>query len=414
MHYSSSVASVGSTASRCRAGPHERVGVTAKRQKECAFSTTEDHLPWRGMGLHIDAGTPVTGMYRVHPVSCGKNKARPVTHCQTASETVRSYGSSIQRDIFWTAVHETSTVVTQDQRVFPEGQPLSHDQGHAAMISRLGNVEETLVPVPGSHAGSFMSSQDASDRCLSHGLGSNPRGTLESSSVEGPASLMAHQPSGDVGCISCSQEFPSRSQGPPCACPLRQHIGGVLHKSPGGFAVTSTLQTGMPNPPVLPREVVVSSSSLYPWGRRYRSRHPAETGAEARGIEAPPQGGGADMEALVDMFASRETSHCPLWFSLTHPAPLGPDVMVQTWPRLFLYAFSPIVLLPGVLERVCRDRVLLLLIAPWWPGRVWFPDLISLLDRPPMELPVRMDLLSQAGSSIFHPNQNCGNYGLGL
>ncbi len=30
---------------------------------------------------------------------------------------------------------------------------------------------------------------------LSHGLGSDPRGTLESRSVEGPASLMAHQPS---------------------------------------------------------------------------------------------------------------------------------------------------------------------------------------------------------------------------
>ncbi len=50
---SSSVSSVGSTASRCRAGPHERVGVTAKHQKECAFSTTEDHLPWHGMGLAL-------------------------------------------------------------------------------------------------------------------------------------------------------------------------------------------------------------------------------------------------------------------------------------------------------------------------------------------------------------------------
>ncbi len=53
--------------------------------------------------------------------------------------------------------------------VLPEGQPLSHDQGHAAMLSCLGNVEETLVLVPGSHVGSFMSSQDANDRCLSHG-----------------------------------------------------------------------------------------------------------------------------------------------------------------------------------------------------------------------------------------------------
>ncbi len=83
-------------------------------------------------------------------------------------------------------------MVAQDQRVFPEVQPLLHDQGHAAMLSSLGNVEETLVPVPGSSVGSFMLSQDANDRCLSHGLGSDLRGTLESGSVEGPASLMAH------------------------------------------------------------------------------------------------------------------------------------------------------------------------------------------------------------------------------
>ncbi len=105
----------------------------------------------------------------------------------------------------------------------------------------------------------------------------------------------------------------------------------------------------------------------------------------------------------MDMFVSRETSHCPLWFSLTHPAPLAMDAMAQTWPRLHLYAFPPIALLPGVLERVRRDRVLLLLIAPRWPGRVWFPDLISLLDGPPLVLPVKKDLLSQAGGSIFHP-----------
>ncbi len=167
--------------------------------------------------------------------------------------------------------------------------------------------------------------QDANDRCLSHGLGSDSRGTLESRSVEGPASLMAHQPSGYVGCISCSQECPSRSQGPPCACPLRQHVGGLLLKSPGGFAVTSTLQTGEPNPPVVPKEVV-SLSSLHPRGPQYRSRHPPIfLQAEARGMEAPPRGGGADMEARVDLFMSREMSHCPLWFSLTHPAPPRPD-----------------------------------------------------------------------------------------
>ncbi len=131
--------------------------------------------------------------------------ARPVTYCQTVSETVRSYGSNIQGDTFWTVAHETPAVVAQDQRVFPEGQSLSHYQGHAAMPSCLGNEEETLIPVPRSRVGSFMSSQDAKDRCLPHGLKSDLRGMLESRSVEEPSSLMAHKPSGDVGCISCSQ-----------------------------------------------------------------------------------------------------------------------------------------------------------------------------------------------------------------
>ncbi|KAI2642984.1 enzymatic polyprotein [Labeo rohita] len=58
-------------------------------------------------------------------------------------------------------------------------------------------------------------------------------------------------------------------------------------------------------------------------------------------------------------------------------APLGLDAMVQTWPRLRLYSFPPIALLPGVLETVRRDGVSLLLVAPVWPARAWFSDLHS-------------------------------------
>ncbi|KAI2662289.1 ORF V: Enzymatic polyprotein [Labeo rohita] len=65
----------------------------------------------------------------------------------------------------------------------------------------------------------------------------------------------------------------------------------------------------------------------------------------------------------------------------------GLDAMVQTWPGLRLYAFPPIVLLPGALERVCRDRVRLLLEAPYWPGRISFSDMVSLLDGSPWEIP---------------------------
>lgn len=41
--------------------------------------------------------------------------------------------------------------------------------------------------------------------------------------------------------------------------------------------------------------------------------------------------------------------------------------------------------------------------SPFWPGRVWFSDLLSLLDSSPLEIPPRRDLLSQVCGSIFHP-----------
>jgi len=62
------------------------------------------------LGLNVDAGPPVTGTQRVHPFGYEKNKARPVTHCQTVSDAFVSDGSSVQRDTFWTVVHETPAV----------------------------------------------------------------------------------------------------------------------------------------------------------------------------------------------------------------------------------------------------------------------------------------------------------------
>ncbi len=208
-----------------------------------------------------------------------------------------------------------------------------------------------MVPVPGSHAGSFVSSQNANNRCLSHGLGSDPRGTLESRSVEGPA--------------------------------FSWHINRLEM-----LAVFLSLKNFLAD--LRGHHVLVPEVVELIW---------REFG-----------------QAQMDLLASRETSYCPLWFSLTHPAPLGEDVRVQTWPMLRLYAFPPIALLPGVLEGVRRgrDRVLLLLIAPRWSGRVWFPDLISLLDGPPLELPIRRSICPKQGTRYFTPIQNCGNCGLGL
>ncbi len=70
---------------------------------------------------------------RINPHVSQESKRRPVTHCQAVSKTAGSDVSCVQRYTFWPAVHETPTVVAQDQGVLPEGKPTSHDQGLRAL-----------------------------------------------------------------------------------------------------------------------------------------------------------------------------------------------------------------------------------------------------------------------------------------
>ncbi len=146
---SRSIRAGGGSTSRCCSRSHESVGVKTERQEECAFSITENHLSWCGVGFDQDAGTYVPCSDRVDPHGRQESERRPVTHCQAVSETARSDGSCVQRDTYWPAVHETPLVLAQDQ-VLPEGKLASHDQGHAAVPMGLRHVEEALVLVYGS------------------------------------------------------------------------------------------------------------------------------------------------------------------------------------------------------------------------------------------------------------------------
>ncbi len=108
-------------------------------------------------------------------------------------------------------------------------------------------------------------------------------------------------------------------------------------------------------------------------------------------------------KAEVDLFASQESSQCPLWFSLSFPTTLGIDAFAHPLPNVSLYAFPPIKLIPAVLCRVKVSGARLLLIAPFWPSQTWFSELTPLLYRSPWEIPIRRDLLSQLQGKIWHP-----------
>ncbi|KAI2651034.1 ORF V: Enzymatic polyprotein [Labeo rohita] len=75
-------------------------------------------------------------------------------------------------------------------------------------------------------------------------------------------------------------------------------------------------------------------------------------------------------EAQIDLFASPESSHCQLFYSLSE-SPLGRDALAHSWPLGPKYAFPPVSLLAQTLCKIREDEEQVLLVVPYWPTRTW-------------------------------------------
>ena len=101
--------------------------------------------------------------------------------------------------------------------------------------------------------------------------------------------------------------------------------------------------------------------------------------------------------AVIDLFATSLTARLPVYFSpASDPRAAGTDALLQPWDDLQAYAFPPIAIIRRVLLKLRSSKNCeLTLIAPFWPQRDWFPDLLELLSDVPITLSGRKDLLRQ-------------------
>ena len=107
---------------------------------------------------------------------------------------------------------------------------------------------------------------------------------------------------------------------------------------------------------------------------------------------------------VIDLFATSLSHRCSIYFApMSDPMAAGTDAMLQSWDNLQAYAFPPFAMIRQVLNKAMTSHNLTMtLIAPFWPAREWFPDLLSLLLEPPIPLPERWDLLRQPHVRKFH------------
>ena len=96
-----------------------------------------------------------------------------------------------------------------------------------------------------------------------------------------------------------------------------------------------------------------------------------------------------------DLFATSANCQCSVYFSpFRDPMAAGTDAFLQSWDGLQAYAFPPWSVIPRVIAKLRMSQgTELTLVAPYWPQRAWFPDLLHLLLAPPVALPLRQNLL---------------------
>ena len=106
----------------------------------------------------------------------------------------------------------------------------------------------------------------------------------------------------------------------------------------------------------------------------------------------------------IDLFATCLNTKLPLYCSrVPDPQVVFEDVFRHPWDDLDLYAFPPFPLVGRVIARVRESsRVAMTLVAPLWPEKEWFADLLLLLTQPPLALPWWDSLLRQPHCNLFH------------
>ena len=105
----------------------------------------------------------------------------------------------------------------------------------------------------------------------------------------------------------------------------------------------------------------------------------------------------------IDLFATCLNAKLPLYCSLVpDPQAVFEDAFRHPWDDLDLYSFPPFPLIGRVVARVRESSlVAMTLVAPLWPEKEWFADLL-LLTQPPPTLPWWDSLLRQPHCNLFH------------
>ncbi len=389
------------------------VGASGQLGKEQALPCAENLFSWCGVRLGEYVGPPHG---RARPVSAELPEFLRRQDCgptETVSEAPGAYGIRSRGHAARIASYETTsalvTLPSPEVGMAPRCTSGEHHTGVSPLLQPLDR------PCLSTGRGALRTSVSACcrhDRCLQHGLGRYMQRAGSLGALDGASTALAHQLPRAAGSASSLAAVSATAVRQACVGPYGQHCGCVVYQPDGGYTITPHVTARPPSPPLESHAAQIAARCPHSGGAQSCGRRALTTAHFPRRMATPSRDDPADLESIRrssgDLFASRESSHCQWFFSLTEGS-LGTDALAHSWPRaLCKYAFPPVSLLAQTLCKVREDEEQVLLVAPFWPTRTWFSRTHSPRDSPSLAHSLRKDFLSQGLGTIGTRVQTCG------
>ena len=241
-------------------------------------------------------------------------------------------------------------------------------------------------------------------RCVTVGMGSSPPRSISVGNMVGTGELVTHQSPRDESSVPSHKVVRRHCHQPSSDSDVRQFDGRNLCQQEGGHSLRLPLlvdraTSPMDRVPQCPSGSKVPARAIQCPGRRNQvlgaewSLHPQVARKLIRTWGSP----------LLDLFATHLNAKLPLYCSLIpDPQAAFEDAFRHPWNDLDTHEFPPFHLVERVVARVRETpNLLMTLVAPLWPEKPWFADLL-LLTQPPLALPLWDRLLCQPHFNRFH------------
>ncbi len=281
-------------------------------------------------------------------------------------------------------------------------------QGESGLCNSPDPLEEPTVDGEGRGHGVGPHQESCHDRRLQHRLGGAVRRQTDLRPLVEGGERLPHQLLGNASSLSSLPVFPTGPNRTPCADSLRQHVRGVLYKSPGRCLLEVPLYSGRAPSGMGSAQPALAEGSTPAGQTEPRSGYVISEQCPLRGLDAPSAGCSEDLEDLckaeVDLFASKDKLSLPnLLFEgqgrvgprLAQPPPLciPPDLPASSGRQAYQGTGSQGAISDPLVEE---------------PTLVVRADLAT--DSSPLAVPLRRDLpLSGERNNNMAPlDPNCG------